>query len=189
MNRYTENLKPKIFFYILSLLLLISFGGCNGCDNGSNPTGPSEGTPYAVQVVSSDIKCEGINLYTNPREALGAPNWGYLSDGSFSGFVSLGPAGYIVLKMGVDVIDGPGHDIRIYQAVSDEDTAVYVTDDYLSSPFKYLGTQACGVTCNFDLSGSGYSKIRYVMVKDMTLSDCYETPGPDIDAVEAINYK
>ncbi|MEK6693450.1 MAG: hypothetical protein AABY44_08510 [Nitrospirota bacterium] len=188
MNRYTENLKPKTLFYIFSLLFLISFSGCNGCDKDSNPVSPGEGNPFAVQVISANIGCEGINLYTNPEAALWGPDWNYLPDGRYSGFVSLGPAGDIVIKMGVDVVDGPGPDIAVYQAVSDEETGVYVTDN-LSTPFQFLGSERCGYLCRFDLNGSGFQKVRYVMVKDMGDSDCYETAGADIDAVEALNYK
>ena len=188
MNRYTENLKPKTLFYIFSLLFLISFSGCNGCDKDSNPVSPGEGNPFAVQVISANIGCEGINLYTNPEAALWGPDWNYLPDGRYSGFVSLGPAGSITLKMGVDVVDGPGKDIRVYQAVSNEDVGVYVTDS-LSSPFRFIGSQSCPEKCDFYLNGSGYSKIRYILVDDRGDSDCYESPGADIDAVEALNYR
>lgn len=166
----------------------------NGCSKDSNPAGSSEGLPYAVKVISENIGCIGINLYTDPKEALWNPNYRARLDltapleVSYSGFVSLGPGGHIIIEMGVDVIDGPGADIAVYQAVSDEETGVYVADN-LSSPFRFLGSQRCGFPCRFDLNGSGYTQIRYVMVQDQSFPTCYDTAGSDIDAVEALNYK
>lgn len=176
-----------------SLLIFILFVGCS---KDSNPAGPGEGSPYAVHVVSSSIGCEGINQYTNPEEALGYPNYKAWYDPNdpfgvrYSGFVSLGPGGWITLKMGVDIVDGPGHDIAVYQAVSNEETAVYATEN-LSSPFILIGSQHCGYPCYFDLNGfvNPNSKFRYVMVQDASYPDCYETAGTDIDAVKALNYR
>lgn len=180
----------KKLFHALSCIMLLT--SCifllAGCDNDSNPVRPWKGSPYADRVISAEIGCEGINLYTNPEEALGPPNWGYLPDGRYSGFVSLGPGGRIILEMGVDVIDGPGPDIKVYQAVSNEEIAVYVAENF-ASPFLLIGGMPCGGSCNFDLNNSGYSKVRYLMVEDRTFSDCYETAGADIDAVEALNYR
>lgn len=175
-----------------------------GCSKDSNPVEPGEGTPYATSVIAADIGClpgsglEGCdaNQYTNPVEALGPPNFKGWGDDTacfgarYSGFVSLGPNGYIILKMGVDVVDGPGSDIAIYQAVSSERTAVYVAEN-LSSPFIPIGSQPCVYPCYFDLNGfvNPNSKFRYIMVQDDSPYECYETAGADIDAVEALNYR
>jgi len=149
-----------------------------------------------VAVISSDIGCLGINQYTDPNEALGLPDYKSWYDPHdpfgtrYSGFVSLGPGGSITLKMGVDIIDGPGADIAIYQAVSNEETALYVAEGPIS-PFIFIGIQHCGYPCYFDLNGlvNPNSRFRYIMVQDASYPDCYETAGADIDAVKALNYK
>lgn len=180
-------------FYLLSYLIIGSLF-LVGCDGGSNPVGPSPGSHYAVRVVSADIRCEGINLENNPEDALGPPD--YTVDRSkpqslpdrYTGFVSLGNGGSIVLEMGVDIIDRPGKDIRVYQPVWYEKVGVSVASS-LFSPWVSLGISECPEWCDFDLNGSGYNSIRYIKIEDRELyTICYETAGADIDAVEALNY-
>lgn len=180
----------RYFSIIIIALFMI---GCGGGSSG--PTSPSIKDPYAKMVVSSDIRCNGINLETNTDDALGPPNFTEdrtkpkSSPDHYAGFVSLGNGGSIILDMGegTEVFDGTGNDLRIWQAVSDEAVSVYVSNDLVE--WYSLGTKKTpGGYADFDLATAGIRVARYVKIVDgENYHTCYETAGPDIDSVQALN--
>ncbi|HEX9638279.1 MAG TPA: hypothetical protein VGB99_12135 [Acidobacteriota bacterium] len=156
--------------------------------------------PFAVSHVDEDIRCLGVNAYTRPRHAYGPPDAVFLGQlDQFEGIVSLGLDGWVIWTMGVEILDGPGDDVRIWQTVAMERLEVRVASDP-GGPFVSLGNQRCGRKasyfssyCDFDLAPAGVDRARYVYVLDRSLIDtpdaeCDATAGADIDAVEAIHF-
>ena len=98
--------------------------------------------------------------------------------------------------MGTEVRDGPGADLRIYQAVGDEPIEAFAA---LSpeGPWKSLGIKYCPRVVRFRPVGAGIASVRYVRIVDKDYDynctrpgdncECYFTAGADIDAVEALN--
>jgi hypothetical protein len=107
--------------------------------------------------------------------------------------VSLGFGGYATFDFGGCIVDRPGNDIRVYQAVSKEPVTVYVSLSAqgpftLVEPRKPCGDRINRVQgyCDFDLAAAGLTKTRYIRVEDGELYPCpggTQTEGADLDAV------
>ncbi len=160
---------------------------------------------YAVSVVESWIPAPSLaqNTYSDPRDALGAPNVGGFGPRNYTGFVSLGFGGHVTVDLGGCIADQQGNDLRVYQAVSNEPVSVYVStspegpftllrpffkDCPTSSADHLAGNRNAGF-CDFDLASAAVEKARYIRVEDAEL---YPTPGDtpsegaDLDAVQAL---
>ena len=158
------------------------------------------GTPqaYAKAVVESWIPACSLaqNIYNDPKAALGPPDAAGFGPTSYSGFISLGFGGHVTLDLGGCISDGPGNDIRVYQAVSSEAVTVYVSTGpdgpwTLVEALKECGAQFHGIQnyCEFDLAKAGVTQARYVRVEDGELFPCpggTKTEGADLDAVQAL---
>lgn len=193
-------------------VVLVGLVGIAGpaCSRSSPVDTPAEGDRFARRAVSAKLGCAGVNVETDMQEIVGPP--GYTvnrrvpavspstdpksNPDYYTGFLSLGYGGEIVVEMGTEVRDGPGADLRIYQAVGDEPIEAFAA---LSpeGPWKSLGIKYCPESCDFDLSGAGIASVRYVRIVDKDYDynctrpgdncQCYYTAGADIDAVEALN--
>jgi len=165
--------------------------------------GPS-GDPYAKAVEDFWVPavCLANNIYNDPEEALGPPDAGGQGPDRFFGFVSLGNGGWVDVDMEGCTIDGPGPDVRVFQAVSGEPvtllasstpTGPWVVVEYR----KPCGNRVPGMRpqirqCTFDLFEAGIDETRYYRVQDGELFPCpggTVTEGTDIDAVEILNAK
>jgi hypothetical protein len=178
-----------------------------GKDNNNNsptlPTGCQAQGIYAIAVTASDLACFPTNAFTDPSQAVGAPDAGTTGTGKnqFKGFVSLGINGSVTLYMGSCIADGPGADLRVYQTVSKEAVEVQISQS-VDGPFVSLGMKDCGDPgstysnfCDFDIAGSGVSNPRVVKVFDREVNtfpgvacdNAGSSPGADLDAVEVLH--
>jgi hypothetical protein len=140
------------------------------------------------------------NAYNDVNEALGAPNAANLGGPDlYRGLVSLGQGGYVVIELGEVAVDGPGDDIRIFQATSNEPVTLYVSNT-AAGPFTLVGLRhACGIRtpgifsnhCNWDLRSAGVASARYVKIEDGEIYPCLAggtlSEGADIDSVQTLN--
>jgi hypothetical protein len=162
----------------------------------------TSGDRYAKAVVGSWLPTCSLerNAYSDPSQALGPPDAVNLGGkDNYRGLVSLGQGGYVTLDMGRCVRNGPGDDLRIYQATSSEEVSVYVSA-VAGGPFVLVdyrrpcGSRSPGLFsnhCDFDLAASGVSEARYVRVEDGEIYPCLSagtvSEGADLDAVEILN--
>jgi len=181
-----------------------------GCFDPMTPTAVSTlaaraASPYAQAVVDWWLpQCTLThNRYNDPQEVLGPPD--AVNLGSFyQGFMSLGQGGYVTVDMGTTFADGPGPDVRVYQAVSGagEPVTLYAASSP-GGPFTMVGLRVpCGIRtpglspiqnhCDFDLAAGGVASARYLKVEDGETYPCLaggtDSEGPDIDAVEVLGH-
>jgi hypothetical protein len=140
------------------------------------------------------------NSYNDPGQVLGAPDAVDLRGAdNYTGIMSMGQGGWVVVDMGVTAVDGAGADIRVYQVTTGEPVTVYAADSP-GGPFILVGLRVfCGVRspglaanhCDFDLRAGGLAQARYLKVEDGEIYPCLagdtRTEGADIDAVEVLN--
>lgn len=151
---------------------------------------------YAKSVVCSLIGGK-TNKNTNVDLVLGAPDTPNPSDPDAynTNNVSLG-GGFIIIEMEVEVIDGNGDDLIVYEIGKSYKTAFtesfYVkgSKDMSSGNWIYLGEYK-GDVCRIDFKKYNANNLRYFAIFDGTKTpdEGSMTPGADIDAVEAINFK
>lgn len=179
---------------------------------------PGEGKFYAECVAADGYKAAGGSkyvgkAYSNPALALGAPD--RLDPIINPGVVSIGNAesdgqsdprsceGHLILEFfSVSIFDGPGPDIKIYEAGTSvggvtEAMHVYVSPDD-SGDWFYVGrTDEVGEidkdVISMDLSGSGAppaAVFEFVALCDVAdgITSGFHVGGPDVDAVEALNW-
>ncbi len=160
--------------------------------------------PYAKSVLDWWIPSCSLeqNHYDDPSQVVGPPNaYGQGPDGYF-GFLSLGMGGWVDVDMEACVVDGPGDDIRVHQFVSREPATLYASGGPLGPWIlvefrKECGTPTPGLSgphrhCAFDLGRAGIEEARYFKIEDGESFPCpggTPTEGPDIDAVEILNFK
>ena len=169
----------------------------------------SVGGAFGKAVVEWSIPACSLerNAYNDPEEVLGPPDARRLSERGApvfvgSGFLSLGEKGHVTVDMRGCFVDGPGDDLRVYQAVSAEPVTVYVAGRP-EGPFILIGDrERCGVPtgggifsnhCQFDLATGEVTEARYVRIEDGEHYPCEagetDSEGADIDAVEMLNRK
>jgi hypothetical protein len=144
------------------------------------------------------------NGYNDPGQVLGSPDAARLEvRENFRGFMSLGQGGYVTVDLEDTAVDGPGPDLRVYQAVGTEPVTLYAATG-AQGPFVIVGLRVdCGERspgfenlvrhCDFDLRGTGLAEARYMKVEDGEIYPCLAggtvTEGADIDAIEILNKK
>jgi hypothetical protein len=147
------------------------------------------------------------NSYNEPEDVLGPPDARRVSPQGApvfvgEGFLSLGERGHVTVDMRGCFVDGPGDDLRVYQAVSNEPVTIYVAGSP-TGPFIRIGDrEPCGVRsgggifsnhCQFDLATGEVNEARYVRIEDGEHYPCLagetDSEGADIDAVEMLNRK
>ncbi|HET9314390.1 MAG TPA: hypothetical protein VFQ51_02330, partial [Vicinamibacteria bacterium] len=132
---------------------------------------------------------------------VGAPDAVNLGSGNYRGLMSMGQGGWVVVDMGATVVNGPGADVRVYQATANEEVTVYASASP-GGPFTLLGLrEPCGRRgggtvsnfCEFDLAAGPLSEARYLKIEDGEIYPCLSgdtvTEGADIDAVQALNFR
>lgn len=160
--------------------------------------------PYATAVADWWVPACSLarNGYNNPAELVGPPDALNLGGrDNYRGLMSLGQGGWVTLDMGATVVNGPGADIRIYQATSNEEVTVYASAS-ASGPFTLLGLrEPCGRRglgtfsnfCEFDLAAGPLAEARFLKIEDGEIYPCLSgdtlTEGADIDAVQALNFR
>ncbi len=142
------------------------------------------------------------NGYNDPNQVLGAPN-AVKTGGKdeYTGFMSLGQGGWVVVDMGDTAIDGPGADMRVYQTTTNEPVTLYAATAP-QGPFMLVALrEPCGVRtpnvfsnhCDFNLHDAGMAEARYFKIEDGEIYPCLAggtiTEGADIDAIEILNKK
>lgn len=160
--------------------------------------------PYAKQAAGFWVPavCLAQNIYNDPDEALGPPDAGGSGPDQFFGFVSLGNGGWVDVDMEGCAVDGPGDDVRVFQAVSGEPVTLLASSTPTGPWVLVEYRQPCGNRvpgmgsqirqCTFDLLDAGIEEARYFRVQDGELFPCpggTVTEGADIDAVEILNLK
>jgi hypothetical protein len=160
--------------------------------------------PYAKQVAGFWVPavCLANNIYNDPAEALGPPDAGGQGPNNFVGFVSLGNGGWVDVDMEGCAVDGPGDDVRVFQAVSGEPVTLLASSTPTGPWVLVEYRQRCGNRvpgmgsqirqCTFDLLDAGIEETRYFRVQDGELFPCpggTVSEGADIDAVEILNLK
>jgi hypothetical protein len=145
------------------------------------------------------------NGYNDAAQVLGSPDAARQEDNrdNFRGIMSLGQGGYVTVDLVDMAIDGPGADLRVYQAVGTEPVTLYAATG-AQGPFVLVGLRMdCGERtpgfenlvrhCDFDLRGTGVAEARYLKVEDGEIYPCLAggtvTEGADIDAIEILNKK
>jgi hypothetical protein len=182
------------FSVLISMILLLT-----KCDEES----PTQSLPqacqaqgvHAIAVLDKHLTCIPTNAFQDEEEVLGPPDFSH-GEGKLEldGILSLGLEGTITLYMGSCIQDLAGPDIRVYQAVSTEAVALFVSQNE-NGPFINIGESICNGFCDFDLAGSGLSNVRIVMIQDReriqftdaTCDNAGPSPGADIDAVEVLH--
>ena len=146
-----------------------------------------EGENYADQVVSYKAGNPAPNsAHTNPQDALGKPDYVFKD---FTGFVSLGCKGELILKFTDNsLVDGPGNDLEIVEVGPImEATQVAISTD--GAKWIKLG-KLKGSAKSIDLAGKVQAGTDYpwVRLRDASNKKCKDkTAGADIDAIVALN--
>ena len=176
-------MKTRVFFaWVLVLCLLLP--------------GSILAQQYAKQVQTALIGGAN-NKNTTISYVLGAPNSPKPSvrNEQNKAYVSLG-GGFVIVDMGVTIFDGEGPDLKVYEVGGSYgnagNEAFYVKGSLSGAPgtWVFLGDYG-GDDCTIDLRNFGGKSVRYIAIFDKPYKgdDSSETPGADIDAVEALNYK
>ncbi len=145
---------------------------------------------FAAKVVSFTPGDPWTNYEEQQKQSnvLGAPD--RTGDESTSkGDLCLGAGGVIVLQFNINIYDGEGLDIYVFEVgAAVEDTKVEVSSDLVT---WYDVGVAAGKTAGVDLNGKvpEGSRFRYVRLTDLNSSASGGWPGADIDAVSGLNVK
>jgi hypothetical protein len=176
-----------------------AFEACGGAPQAAAARAPAD-TRYAATVVDWWVPACSLqrNAHNKPIEVLGGPNGRRRGADAYTGIMSLGQGGWVVVDMGRPVVDRPGPDVRVYQATSEEPVTLYASDSP-SGPFRLVQLmRPCGIPtpsvfsnhCDFDLAAGGVASARYLRVEDGEIWPCLAgntvTEGADIDAVAAL---
>jgi hypothetical protein len=177
-----------------------TFAACGGAPPPARALQESVGG-YAQSVVDWWVPACSLahNSYNYPAEVVGAPNAQNLGGKDlYSGMMSLGQGGWVIVDMGFEIHNRPGADVRVYQTTSSEPVTLYASE-FPTGPFTLVGLmKTCGTPsavfsnhCDFDFANNGIAQARYLRVEDGEVYPCLAgttlTEGADIDAVASVN--
>lgn len=168
------------------------FAICEECETVPVDTTITYDNCTAAEVVSYSpgLKVNGLPLnstYTDISKALGIPE-----DDNSVNFVALGMGGEIVLDFNMNVINGPGDDLELFETtwnnnpcnVYEESAEVYLAQ--YSGPWVSLG-----VVCHdglFDISNADPTWTHINLIKIVDVSTTAQTEnGYDVDGVVSLN--
>lgn len=123
-------------------------------------------------------------LDMDPEEILGEPDRKNLANGKA---ITLGADGVIVIGFSVQITDGEGMDIYVFEVGPDvEATKVELSNDLEN--WTYVG-EASGSLSGVDINGKVPvgAKYKYVRLTDLRTAPDGAWPGADIDAVAVLN--
>jgi len=146
--------------------------------------------PFA-EVILANTPPAGVSI---PTDLLGAP------DGALAQFDNVGgtPGSVTVgFNSSLTIIDGAGDDFKIYlgdfTVVENELFETFISNNGID--FVSLGVTAPTTVVDelpemvsFDLFGSGLSEARQIRILNSTVVDAHAFEGPDLDAIEALNF-
>ena len=121
----------------------------------------------------------------NPEDVLGVPDY---DDAADTNYLTLGAGGSITLEFSINIIDGEGNDIYVFEiGPAVEATQVEVSSDLEN--WINVG-KADGSLSGVDLNGKvpEGASFRYVRITDLA-GGGGSWPGADIDAVAGLNAK
>lgn len=163
--------------------------------------------PYADTLISYNPGLSTTNTFQDGTQALGIPNSyrnetynGSTFTGAYYNFVCLPAGSSLVVAFSQDwVVDGPGADLIVHEYYSIEDQFyVEASDDGVNfqpmaltgnvSPIYGTTSVATPNIRAFDLAGTGLLQADYFRMVSTSTATSGSTPGPDLDALEAVNF-
>jgi hypothetical protein len=97
---------------------------------------------------------------------------------------SIGRAGWIILDMQGNILDGPGSELIVHEGDTDPEGFSCFTSTGMDGPWTLLG-DGMGTT-TFDFSAAGITEARFIRITDDGNGQTYaDNAGFDLDAVEA----
>lgn len=188
--------KTKLLSVLLAAALILAILPSAGAEdytftdrNGNTVTVPENAWATRVVSFTHGSPWTSIADSMDPETTLGAPDLVELGDNYTTGGVTLGGGGVLVLEFSVDICDGEGDDIYVFEVgPAVEATRVEVSSDL---SIWYDAGVASGSTAGVDLNGKvpAGSRFRYVRLTDLKDSLTGRWPGADIDAVAGLNVK
>lgn len=99
---------------------------------------------------------------------------------------SIGRYGFLIIDMGMPIINRPGNDIKVYENDNSPEGFRLYAGTSADGPWHQLGTDTA--TSYFDLSTSSLSKARYIKIADLgTGQSQVPDAGFDLDAIENLH--
>ena len=188
-----QKLIPIVLAILLSFALIptASFASVNDVvytdTRGNKITIPGGAESCATKVISFTHGDPWTNdtKAMNPEDVLGAPDYDSRTD---TNYLCLGKGGSITLEFSIEIIDGDGLDIYVFEIGPDvEATKVEVSNDLTN--WIYVG-DADGSLSGVDLNGKvpAGAAYKYVRITDRDGKGS-GWPGADIDAVAGLAVK
>jgi hypothetical protein len=97
---------------------------------------------------------------------------------------SLGKGGYVVLDMFINILDGPGPEIKVYENDDGAESYSCFAGPTIDGPWSFLGTGTG--TASFDFFDASLLEARYIKILDDDVGQASgNDAGFDLDAVES----
>ena len=126
-----------------------------------------------------------MRIHNDPNQALGPPDHGLL-DAPYTGAVSLGNRGELILGFPSCIEDGEGDDFIVHEIVQPERAKIFGSLTHEPRDFRFIGTAPAG-PARFDLKEEGLERVYLIQIIDQNESI---SPSPyagfDVDAIEVI---
>ncbi len=98
---------------------------------------------------------------------------------------SIGRAGWIILDMGISVLDGPGSEIKVHEGDNDPEGYAMYAGPSQDGPWVLLGNGTG--TSSFDFTTAGVAEARFIRISDDgNGASSGNNAGFDLDAVEIL---
>ncbi len=136
--------------------------------------------------VLMDEEGRPIRVHNDPQQALGPPDH-HLFTQPYTGAVSLGNNGELILGFPTCIEDGEGDDLIIHEIVTPERARIFGSLSPQPRDFTPIGSAPSG-SARFDLRAAGLQRVYLIKIVDQNE---VITPSPyagyDVDAVEVIH--
>ena len=146
------------------------------------------GPRFAYQIFWANIydpypQAGGSNFINNPTEVISALG---PTDGKFA---SLGKGGSVSIDMAEsgEIMNGPGNDFTVTEAITPEGYSVYVASSG-EYGVSWVSLGSATGNASFDLSTGGVQRARYVKIVDDNVGSATEqNPGFDLDSIQTLH--